>query len=53
MSEAPLDADRLWKQVGDDTVVYDGWVRVSQRTSELPEGITHEVVHRDDLVVLP
>jgi glutamate 5-kinase len=23
------------------------------RTSELPEGITHEVVHRDDLVVLP
>src|SRR5690606_17530808 len=23
------------------------------RTSELPEGVTHEVVHRDDLVVLP
>lgn len=24
-----------------------------RRTYELPEGITHEVVHRDDLVVLP
>ena len=24
-----------------------------RRTSELPEGVTHEVVHRDDLVVLP
>jgi len=23
------------------------------RTSELPEGVAHEVVHRDDLVVLP
>jgi ADP-ribose pyrophosphatase len=38
MSETPRDADRLWKQVGDDTVVYDGWVRVSQRTYELPDG---------------
>ncbi|HKH24881.1 MAG TPA: glutamate 5-kinase [Acidimicrobiales bacterium] len=24
-----------------------------RRTPELPEGVTHEVVHRDDLVVLP
>jgi hypothetical protein len=24
-----------------------------RRTSELPEGVPHEVVHRDDLVVLP
>jgi glutamate 5-kinase len=24
-----------------------------RHTSELPEGVTHEVVHRDDLVVLP
>ena len=24
-----------------------------RRTSELPEGLPHEVVHRDDLVVLP
>ena len=24
-----------------------------RRTSELPEGWPHEVVHRDDLVVLP
>src|SRR5690349_17029865 len=38
MSEAPSDAERLWKQVGDDTVVYDGWVKVSQRTYELPDG---------------
>lgn len=38
MSEQPGDTDRLWKHVGDDTVVYDGWVRVSQRTYELPDG---------------
>jgi hypothetical protein len=24
-----------------------------QRTADLPEGTPHEVVHRDDLVVLP
>jgi glutamate 5-kinase len=39
-----------------------GLVRVSsatlaelagRRTSELPEGVPHEVVHRDDLIVLP
>jgi glutamate 5-kinase len=24
-----------------------------RRTSELPEGMIHEVIHRDDLVVLP
>jgi hypothetical protein len=24
-----------------------------RRTAELPEGTPHEVVHRDDLVVLP
>ena len=24
-----------------------------RRTTELPEGMPHEVVHRDDLVVLP
>jgi hypothetical protein len=23
------------------------------RTGELPEGVPHEVIHRDDLVVLP
>ena len=23
------------------------------RTSELPDGVPHEVIHRDDLVVLP
>jgi glutamate 5-kinase len=26
---------------------------MGRRTSELPEGWPHEVVHRDDLVVLP
>jgi hypothetical protein len=24
-----------------------------RRTAELPEGMVHEVIHRDDLVVLP
>ena len=24
-----------------------------RRTSDLPEGVPHEVIHRDDLVVLP
>jgi len=24
-----------------------------RRTADLPEGVPHEVVHRDDLVVLP
>jgi hypothetical protein len=24
-----------------------------RRTAELPEGLPHEVVHRDDLVTLP
>ena len=24
-----------------------------KRTTELPEGLPHEVIHRDDLVVLP
>ena len=26
---------------------------VGRRTTELPEGVSHEVVHADDLVVLP
>ncbi len=26
---------------------------VGRRTQDLPEGVPHEVVHRDDLVVLP
>jgi len=24
-----------------------------RRTADLPDGVVHEVVHRDDLVVLP
>ena len=35
-----MDADALAQVTG-------------RRTSELPEGWPHEVVHRDDLVVLP
>ncbi len=34
-----------------DTAVLVGLT--GKRTSELPEGISHEVIHRDDLVVLP
>jgi glutamate 5-kinase len=26
---------------------------IGKRTADLPEGLPHEVVHRDDLVVLP
>ncbi|MGB1724576.1 MAG: PUA domain-containing protein, partial [Ilumatobacteraceae bacterium] len=26
---------------------------IGRRTGDLPEGMTHEVIHRDDLVVLP
>ena len=46
----------------DGTVFAKGLVRLSsvglrevagRRTADLPEGVPHEVVHRDDLVVLP
>ena len=46
----------------DGTVFAKGLVRVDsatlaahagRRTADLPEGVPHEVVHRDDLVVLP
>ncbi len=37
MSES-TDTGRQWEVVGDDTVVHDGWIRVTQRTYRLPDG---------------
>jgi glutamate 5-kinase len=61
--EGGFDVDDAVEIAGEDGKVFaKGLVRVDaatltavagQRTSELPEGIPHEVVHRDDLVVLP
>ncbi len=61
--EGGFDADASVEVVGPDGVVFaKGLVRVSsaamraiagQRTSDLPDGMPHEVIHRDDLVVLP
>jgi ADP-ribose pyrophosphatase len=36
------DEERLWKQVGDDEVVYDGWLKIHRRTYRLPDGRTVE-----------
>jgi glutamate 5-kinase len=56
-------ADEAVELAGPDGKVFaKGLVRVSadvlasvagRRTNDLPEGVPHEVVHRDDLVVLP
>jgi glutamate 5-kinase len=61
--EGAFDADAAVEIVGDDGKVFaKGLTRYSaaslrmvagKRTSDLPEGLPHEVVHRDDLVVLP
>jgi glutamate 5-kinase len=61
--EGRFDADDAVAVAGPDGVVFaKGLVRVpsstlaslaGRRTAELPEGVPHEVVHRDDLVVLP
>jgi glutamate 5-kinase len=58
-----FEADDAVEIAGPDGVVFaKGLTRLDaaglrevagRRTSELPEGMTHEVVHRDDLVVLP
>lgn len=58
-----FDTDAAVEIAGDDGRVFaKGLSRYSagqlravagRRTSELPEGLPHEVVHRDDLVVLP
>jgi glutamate 5-kinase len=61
--DGKFDADVAVEIVGDDGRVFaKGLSRYSasqlrsvagKRTSELPDGLPHEVVHRDDLVVLP
>ena len=33
-----VDPERDWEPVGEDRVIYDGWVKVSQRTYRLPDG---------------
>ena len=58
-----FDAGDAVEVAGEDgTVFAKGLVRVDsatlaanagRRTADLPEGVPHEVVHRDDLVVLP
>ncbi|MHB8330030.1 MAG: glutamate 5-kinase [Acidimicrobiales bacterium] len=60
--EGRFDADDAVEIAGPDAVVFaKGLVRHSseriaawagRRTTELPDGMVHEVVHRDDLVVL-
>jgi len=56
-------ADQAVEIAGPDGVVFaKGLVRVSasvlrevagQRTGDLPDGVAREVVHRDDLVIVP
>ena len=62
-SRARFDADDAVEVIGPDGRPFaKGLVRYSSvalaelagsRTSDLPEGAPHEVIHRDDLVVLP
>ena len=61
--EGDFGVDDAVEVVGPDGVVFaKGLVRVTsdaakamagKHTTELPEGIPHELIHRDDLVVLP
>jgi glutamate 5-kinase len=61
--EGTFDADAPVEIVGDDGRVFAKGLScysadqlraaAGRRTSELPDGLPHEVVHRDDLVVLP
>jgi glutamate 5-kinase len=61
--EGEFDADDAVEIVGEDGKVFaKGLSRYAaadlrgvagRRTADLPEGLPHEVVHRDDLVVLP
>ncbi len=32
------DSDRQWYAVGEDVVVHEGWIKVTQRTYRLPDG---------------
>ena len=62
-TEGQFDADAAVEIVDDARPVFaKGLSRYSaaqlravagRRTGDLPEGLPHEVVHRDDLVVLP
>ena len=38
----PTDEERLWERVGDDEVIYDGWLKIHRRTYRLPDGRTVE-----------
>jgi glutamate 5-kinase len=61
--EGAFDAEEAVEIAGPDGKVFaKGLVRIGaadlrkvagRRTADLPEGIPHEAVHRDDLVVLP
>ncbi len=61
--EGRFEADDAVELAGPDGVVFaKGLARIGagalagvagRRTPDLPEGLPHEVVHRDDLVVLP
>jgi glutamate 5-kinase len=61
--EGVFDADEAVEVVDEHGRPFaKGLVRVSaealrgvagRRTGDLPEGVPHEVIHRDDLVVLP
>ncbi len=36
------DEERLWQRVGEDEVIYDGWLKIHRRTYRLPDGRTVE-----------
>ena len=38
----PTDQERLWERVGEDEVIYDGWLKIHRRTYRLPDGRTVE-----------
>jgi glutamate 5-kinase len=62
-TEGAFHADQAVEIAGPDGAVFaKGIVRMSavelsgvagSRTADLPEGVRHEVVHRDDLVIVP
>jgi ADP-ribose pyrophosphatase len=36
----PSDEERIWRQVGEEEVVYNGWLKVLRRRYQLPDGRT-------------
>lgn len=36
------DEERLWQRVGEDEVIYDGWLKIHRRIYRLPDGRTVE-----------